>query len=75
MSKLRVFGVAIIAAGILGAGTGLASAAVVPLETPQVQEIIAPGEQDPTGTGSSKFLPDLVKSLSSGSGGARATSR
>ncbi|MEV4129032.1 hypothetical protein [Nocardia sp. NPDC049707] len=68
MSKLRVFAAAIAAAGIVATGSSLASAAAIPLDTPQAQDIIAPGEPDPSGgTGSSKAIVDLTKILTTGS--------
>ncbi|QIS16560.1 hypothetical protein [Nocardia arthritidis] len=75
MSKVRMFGVAVAAAGVLLAGSGLASAASIPLEpaTQSATPIIGVGEPDPTGgTGSSKGIGEaikaLVKALNSGSG-------
>ncbi|MBF6127999.1 hypothetical protein [Nocardia brasiliensis] len=70
MSKTRVFGVVLAAAaGLIIAGSGMAGAAPgLPLETGAAQPVVAPGEPDPTGTGSSKAIADIVKQLSSGSG-------
>ncbi|WP_225725949.1 MULTISPECIES: hypothetical protein [unclassified Nocardia] len=75
MNKVRMFGVAVAAAGILLAGSGLASASTIPLEPaiPSAEPIIAVGEHDPTAsTGSSQGFAEaikaLAKALSSGSG-------
>ncbi|MFI9506927.1 hypothetical protein [Nocardia sp. NPDC052566] len=72
MSKMRVFGVALAAAGIVMAGSGIAAAATIPLETPSATEIIAPGEPDPSGgTGSAKGLTKAIEALSTGSSKAK----
>ncbi|MFI7001372.1 hypothetical protein [Nocardia sp. NPDC050175] len=76
MSKMRVFGIVLAAAaGVIVAGSGLATAGAAPAITVEpgitVQPVIGVGEPDPTGTGSSKAITDLVKALSSGSAGAK----
>ncbi|WP_267897870.1 hypothetical protein [Nocardia suismassiliense] len=38
------------------------------MEPGTVEPVVAPGEPDPTGTGSSKAIAEIVKALSSGSG-------
>lgn len=69
MSKVRAFGVAIAAAGMVLAGSGLAVAATIPLEQ-GVTPVVAPGEPDPSGgTGSSSALTKIVEALVTGSKG------
>ncbi|WP_225725948.1 MULTISPECIES: hypothetical protein [unclassified Nocardia] len=68
MSKVRMVGVAVAAAGILLGGSGLASAAVIPLE-PSVDQVA--GGDAGTDAGSSKAVTDIVKALSSGSSGKK----
>ncbi|MFD0365497.1 hypothetical protein ACFQZZ_29020 [Nocardia sp. GCM10030253] len=69
MSKLRVFGVAFIAAAaVIGAGSGLASATVDQGITLQEIDTVAPGEPNPNGTGSAALLPALVKALTGSAG-------
>ncbi|QBS41981.1 hypothetical protein [Nocardia sp. CS682] len=72
MKKTRVFGIVLAAAaGVLIAGSGMATADAAPglkLEPGTVEPVVAPGEPDPTGTGSSKAIGEIVKALSSGSG-------
>ncbi|PXX65374.1 hypothetical protein DFR70_104438 [Nocardia tenerifensis] len=73
MSKTRVFGIVLAAAaGVMIAGSSMAAAGAapgLPLEPgTSVQPVVAPGEPDPTGTGSSKAITDIVKALSTGSG-------
>ncbi|QIS16561.1 hypothetical protein [Nocardia arthritidis] len=72
MSKVRMVGVAVAAAGILLGGSGLASAAVIPLE-PGVEQVAGTGTGGDAGTdaGSSKAVTDIVKALSSGSSGKK----
>lgn len=76
MSKMRVFGVVLAAAaGVVLAGSGLATAGAAPSVTVQpgisVQPVIGVGEPDPNGTGSSSALVDLIKALTTGSAGAK----
>ncbi|MEV6556589.1 hypothetical protein AB0M22_12795 [Nocardia sp. NPDC051756] len=76
MSKMRVFGVVLAAAaGVVIAGSGLATAGAAPSVTVQpgisVQPVIGVGEPDPSGTGSSSALVDLIKALTTGSAGAK----
>ncbi|WP_328407210.1 hypothetical protein [Nocardia sp. NBC_00403] len=74
MSKLRVFGVVVIAAAaVIGAGSGLASATVDQGIVLQEIGTIAPGEPAPGGTGSAALLPVLLKALASGSAGTTPT--
>ncbi|RDI63965.1 hypothetical protein [Nocardia pseudobrasiliensis] len=71
MKKLGTFVLAAAAAGgVLMAGAGLASAnvALTPDSGVEAQQIVAPGEPDPNGTGSSQAIAALTKLLSSGSG-------
>ncbi|GAB4583553.1 hypothetical protein [Nocardia sp. IFM 10818] len=63
LGKFAIIGLA--AAGVLGFGAGVASADNHSTLAP----VVAPGEPDPTGTGSSKALTDVIKALTSGSGG------
>ncbi|WP_067701854.1 hypothetical protein [Nocardia jejuensis] len=69
MKKFGTFAiVAAAAAGIMGAGAGLAAAD----NAVSVQPVVAPGEPNPAGTGSSDVLTNLVKTLTSGSTGTPA---
>ncbi|MGW4244084.1 hypothetical protein [Nocardia sp. NPDC004722] len=69
MKKLGTFAlIGAAAAGILTAGAGIAAADEPVSATP----IIAPGEPDPTGTGSSQLIKTL-SDLATGSGKAGTT--
>ncbi|WP_227981640.1 hypothetical protein [Nocardia spumae] len=61
----------IAAATVLCTGGGIATAADITSATP----VIAPGEPDPSGTGSASGLAALVDALASGSAQATATAR
>ncbi|WP_327144027.1 hypothetical protein [Nocardia sp. NBC_01327] len=58
-------------AGVIGAGAGLATAD----DHVSAQPVVAVGEPDPSGTGSSSALTDLVKLLTSGSAGTTAPAK
>ncbi|MFD0360342.1 hypothetical protein ACFQZZ_02640 [Nocardia sp. GCM10030253] len=68
MSKIRALGVALAAAGIVLAGSGMAAA-----EAPQGAAIDAPsnGYLDGFGAGSSNLLNGLGKLIGTGSGGVK----
>ncbi|MFD6155155.1 hypothetical protein ACFWF7_16260 [Nocardia sp. NPDC060256] len=69
MSKIRVFGVVFAAsAGIILAGSGLASAADTGSASLSAD---AKGNVADKGTGSSDVLVDLIKALNTGSGAAK----
>ncbi|MCU1646509.1 MAG: hypothetical protein JWN03_6784 [Nocardia sp.] len=55
-------------AGIIGGGAGLATAD----SHVSAQPVVAVGEPDPSGTGSSSAITDLVKLLTTGSAGTPA---
>ncbi|WP_062997868.1 hypothetical protein [Nocardia mikamii] len=69
LGTLTLIGAATAAA--LCGGAGLAAADDAVSATP----VVAPGEPDPTGTGSASGITDLVKALSSGSAQAATPAR
>ncbi len=62
MRKFATLTLIAAATAVIAGGAGIAAA-----ETPTATPVIAPGEPDPNGTGSSSVLADLVDSLASGS--------
>ncbi|WP_405489805.1 hypothetical protein [Nocardia sp. NBC_00511] len=70
MKKLGTFALITAAtAGIMTAGAGLAAAD----DHVDAKPVVAVGEPDPNGTGSSTIVKTLTDLLSSGSGGAKTT--
>ncbi|MFG1790437.1 hypothetical protein [Nocardia sp. NPDC049149] len=74
MSKMRVFGVVLAASGLIFAGSSLASAAVLPLESAPAQSIDGT-TPPPAGTpdaGSTTGSAAILKALATGSAGKPA---